>query len=78
MQNKPFPNYVNKYFWGDDLSGLSLENNENYILQTILNIGDQRAVKWLLLFRDRSFIKKKLSVLKLTPQSANFWNMYLS
>ena len=78
MSNQTLPEYVTKYFWGDDLSQLSLENNESYIVQTILNIGDQQAVKWLLSAVDRSSIINRLPQLNLTPQSANFWNIYLS
>ena len=78
MSNQTLPDYVTRYFWGDDLSQLSLENNESYIIQTILDIGDQQAVKWLLSTVNQSSIKEKLPQLKLTPLSANFWNIYLS
>lgn len=78
MQHQALPEYVSKYFWGDDLSQLSLENNENYILQTLLNVGDQKAIKWLLSSVDQVSIKEKLPRLKLTPQSAYFWTIYLS
>lgn len=78
MQNTAFPDFISRYFWGDNVSDLSLEKNENYILQTILDKGDQRAVSWLLAKFEKGKIKDKLSQLKLSPQSAKFWNLYLS
>lgn len=78
MPNVSLPTYVKKYFWGDNIEELSLENNNRYIIQTILNIGDLDAVKWLFFQVPREVVKEKLPQLKLTKQSANFWKIYLS
>ena len=78
MHISSIPDSVSKYFWGDNLSELSVEKNANYIIQTILNLGDQKAVKWLFSTFGEEMIKEKLSDLKLTPLSENFWNLYLS
>ncbi|PIZ65254.1 hypothetical protein COY14_02730 [Candidatus Roizmanbacteria bacterium CG_4_10_14_0_2_um_filter_36_9] len=78
MQHSSLPDFVSKYFWGDNLSELSLERNETYIIQTILNIGDQKAVSWLLSAIDKNKIKQRISLLKLTTPSSKFWNLFLS
>ena len=78
MQNSLLPDYVQKYFWGDNLSELSLKHNETYIVQTILNMGDQKAVSWLLSAIDKASIKQKIPQIKLTPPSSTFWNLYFS
>lgn len=71
------PPQVVKYFWGDDLQELSWPVHQAYITQTILEKDDLPAIKWLLQQSDRAAIKKQLSQLKLSPKSANFWQMYL-
>ena len=71
------PDYVKKYFWGDDLSQLNWENHQNYISKTILEKGDQEAVSWLLKIADRRQLKRQLPQFKLDPKSNNFWNLYL-
>lgn len=76
MHVSTFPDFVSKYFWGDDLSTLSLEKHKKYIVQTILDIGDQKAVSWLFSVVDRMYIKSKLSNLRLNPQSSRFWSLY--
>lgn len=78
MKDTSLPDYVAKYFWGDNLLQLSQGDNESYIIQTILDIGDQKAVKWLLSKLNRDSIKAKLPELNLSSKSANFWNIYLS
>lgn len=72
------PPYVTKYFWGDNIDELSLEKNQKYIIQTLLEIGDQQAIKWLLLTINRDGIKQLLSTIQLSKKSANFWNLYIS
>ncbi len=78
MQYAPLPDYVLQYFWGGDLSELSLQKHQNYIIQTILNIGDARAASWLLHQFGKEEIRERLPVLKLDPKSATFWRLYLS
>lgn len=78
MQNQFFPDYVAKYFWGDNLSELSMQEHADYISQTILDKGDIDAISWLFSHINKDVIRDKLSEYKLTPQSANFWSVYLS
>lgn len=72
------PDYVTKYFWGDDLTELSWEKHQKYIVQTLLNKGDGRASGWLLDQMDKSTLKNNLSNYKLDKRSANFWEFYLA
>lgn len=72
------PDYVTKYFWGDDLSDLSWEKHQKYIVQTILNKGDGKAAGWLLDTLDKNTLKASLNNYKLDKRSANFWKFYLA
>ena len=77
MDNQSFPSYVAQYFWGDDLTHLDLSKNKKYITQTLLEMGDRDALKWLFSTVDKETIKSLLPTLKLSKKSAHFWNIYL-
>lgn len=74
----PLPSAAKKYFWGDNLSQLNWPQHKKYIIQTLLDKGDEASLHWLFRKVTRSEGKKLLSSLKLTPKSANFWRLYLS
>jgi len=74
----PLPNFVSKYFWGDNLEELKWPNRKKYITKTILEKGDQKASSWLLKIAGKSSLKKQLNSLKLNDKSANFWKIYLA
>lgn len=78
MQNTHLPDYITKYFWGDDLSELDLQKHQDYISQTILDKGDTKAVAWLFSQMKKETIKQKLPKFKLSPKSKHFWEVYLS
>lgn len=78
MAQTKIPPFVLKYFWGDNLEELNLENNQTYIIQTVLEKGDIETVKWLFSVVNRGQIKKSLPNLKMDQKSTNFWNIYLS
>lgn len=72
------PPHITKYFWGDNISELDLQKNKTYIIQTILDKGDQNAIKWLFSTIDPRTIKDMLPSIRLDKKSAHFWNTYLS
>jgi len=52
------PGYVKKYFWGDDLKGLSWEKHRDYISKTILEKGDSKSLRWLLGQASKNYLMK--------------------
>ena len=80
MQQKlpVLPKYVTQYFWGDNLDELSWQNHQRYITQTLLEKGDEKAIKWLFSKTSGEKIKIMLPQLKLSKKSANFWSIYLN
>jgi histidinol-phosphate/aromatic aminotransferase/cobyric acid decarboxylase-like protein len=72
------PKHLHKYFWGDDLSELNWASHQQYIAQTILEKGDRQAARWLLQNIDRTQLLEQIKQMKLSPKSANFWQVYLS
>ena len=72
------PPQAKKYFWGDDLNQLNWQDHKKYIIQTLLNKGDEESVSWLLKKAGSKQIRAMLPQLKLDPKSKNFWKIYLS
>ena len=69
---------MKKYFWGDALRELNWGDHQKYIIQTLLEKGNEDAIHWLFKMTNRSEIKQLLPELKLSPKSANFWKIYLA
>ncbi len=78
MAHTSLPPFISKYFWGDDLHTLDLENHKTYIIQTILEKGDREAVRWLFATISVSTVKETVPKIRLSKKSAHFWNIYLS
>lgn len=77
MVNQPLPHYVTQYFWGDDLSQLDLEINQKYIIETLLEKGNDKALHWLFSKVEKQTIINYLPTLKLSKKSEHFWKIYL-
>lgn len=71
------PGSVTKYFWGDRLDDLDWEKHKEYITKTILEMGDEESVKWLIGRVDRDYLKRIVNEKRMDPKSKNFWNIYL-
>lgn len=78
MKQLQLPEFITHYFWGDDLHQLNLSKNRKYILQVLLERGNQKAISWLFSVIDKNTIKELLPTLKLSKKSAQFWNIYLT
>jgi hypothetical protein len=76
--NDTLPSQIKKYFWGDNLEELTWSKHQKYIIQTLLDKGDEKALKWLFTKVTRDEIQKMLPSLKLQSKSANFWQIYFS
>jgi len=78
MINRDLPASVRRYFWGDDLAQLSWDKHQKYITQTLLEKGDQSVISWLLQRINKRQLQTQLKQMKLSPKSANFWQVYFS
>jgi hypothetical protein len=72
------PTSLEKYFWGDNLSDIKWPNHRKYIIQTLLERGNSRAIEWLFDNVSKVQIMQMLPKLRLSQKSSNFWKMYLS
>jgi len=72
------PRSIKKYFWGDNLNDLKWPDHKKYIIQTLLEKGNDRAIKWLFNLTSKSQIIQLLPKFRLSKKSLNFWKTYLS
>ena len=72
------PPEVKIYFWGDRLNELNWEKQKAYIVSTLLEKGDLKALRWLFSTIKPTEVKSMLPSLKLTKKSENFWSIYFS
>jgi hypothetical protein len=66
------------FFWDSDPSKINLDKNSPYIIERILELGDERAVRWL--FKTFSLDDIKSTLLKsrrISKKSRNFWCIVL-
>jgi len=71
---KTLPQFLKKYFWDVDFSKLNKEIYASFVIERILEEGDEKAVKWMRDNFDLNQIKNVLYNSKnLSPKSANYW-----
>ncbi len=70
---------IKKYFWEVDIKRLNFEKYKEYIIERILEYGDEEAIKWLFKKYDKKTIKKIAFFSRsLMKKSKNFWKKILN
>lgn len=73
---KTLPQFLKKYFWDVDFSKLDKEIYGSFIVDRILEEGDEKAARWMRGNFDIAQIKNVLFNSKnLSPKSANYWQL---
>jgi hypothetical protein len=76
VTKKKLPSYLKKYFWDIDFAQLDYERHPRYVLERILELGDEKAVRWMVHNSPQTQIIEVLSESRnLSPKSANFWSL---
>jgi hypothetical protein len=66
-------------FWDSDPACLDLQENKEYIIERTLELGDDRAVRWLFSIYAQSVIKKVLAKSRrISRKSSNYWSLVLN
>ena len=69
---------LKKYFWDVDFDLLDLKKHKKFILERILELGNEKATRWM---KDNFTKEDILNVLKnsrrISKKSAAFWNLIL-
>lgn len=71
---KTMPESLKRYFWDIDFSKLSYEKRPRFVIERILEFGDESAVIWMVKsFSLSQIISAFTKSRQLTWKSANFW-----
>lgn len=70
---------IKKYFWDTDFQTLDLREHKQFILERILEMGDDAAVAWMREHFTREDILDALEhSRRISQKSRNYWNFILS
>lgn len=72
------PKQLWKYFWDVDPASLEPSRNFLFIIQRLLNQGDEKAVRWVRRNFNESQIRQTFEKMRdFNPRVANFWRIIL-
>ena len=65
-------------FWDVDPAKIDTKKNAQYVIERILDFGNDREVRWMLENYNKSTLKKIIANSRsLTPQSKSLWTLML-
>jgi len=65
-------------FWDTDPRKIDVKKNAQYIIERILDFGNDKEVKWLYYFYNKSLLKKVAAKSRsLRPETKNLWALLL-
>jgi len=70
--------HLHKYFWDVESRKLDIKKYKFYIIERLLEMGDDEAVKWL----NKNFQKSDFNEVlqksrRISDRSRNYWNLVL-
>lgn len=72
------PHYAHRYFWDVDPLQLDLERDHRFIIERLLEKGNDESVRWLQSQYTEEDLKKVVaSSNRLSPKSRNYWGLTL-
>jgi hypothetical protein len=75
---RELPHFLKKYFWDVDFNELQEDSYPQFIIERILERGDEETVNWLFQHFTKSEIKRTLRKRRgISPLSANYWSLIL-
>ena len=73
------PKTLHRYFWDTKPAALDPKQHQRYIIERLLELGDEEAVKWLFRQFKREEIKDVLTKSRqLSPKSRSYWELTLT
>jgi hypothetical protein len=65
-------------FWDANSNNIDAEKNAQYIIERILDFGNDGEVKWLYHFYDKTLLKSVVAKSRsLMPETKNLWTLLL-
>lgn len=65
-------------FWDTNPEKIDTDKNAQYIIERVLDFGNDSEVKWLYHFYDKSLLKSTVAKSRsIMPQTKNLWTLLL-
>lgn len=78
MKQIKLPKFLYRYFWESDVEALKSDENEKYIIERLLDRGNEKAISWLLKQYDKKTISEVVKHNReLSKKSLNYWIIVL-
>jgi hypothetical protein len=72
------PDHFRKYFWDCDFEKITMNGYPFFIIERLLNYGDEQILDWLLPQIDKAYLKKVIEHSRnLDKKTRNYWNILL-
>lgn len=72
------PAFLKKYFWDIDFAKLNPDKSPVYVIERLLEIGDDRTIRWLLATFNVNLVREVVMTSRvLSPETASFWSTIL-
>ena len=73
------PEFLSSLFWETDFSELRISENSEYIIERLIEYGDDRAITWLLSTFTREQIGSVVRASRrISPNTASLWAVVLN
>jgi len=78
MKSASLPRALHRYFWDTDTTKLKPQDYPQYVIQRLLEMGDDEAVRWVRKNFSENLIKKTVQKRRgFSPKTAQFWASFL-
>jgi hypothetical protein len=72
------PEFLERYFWEIDFAGLRFPEHQSYVIERVLEYGDDHAIRWL----KATFSPKTIAAVvrdsrRISKNTANLWALVL-
>lgn len=78
MTESPLPDFLKPYFWEIDFSRLRLPQRQTYVIERVLEYGDDQAIHWLKqTFSPETIADVVRNSRRISSNTANLWALVL-
>ena len=72
------PSFLKPYFWETDLACINQRRHQSYIIERVIEYGDDRAIHWLKTNFTPARIARVVKTSRtISPNTANLWALIL-
>lgn len=72
------PTELHRYFWDIDPKRLNVRRFRQFVIERILEFGDEKAIRWLRqTFGDDAIKEVVCKSRRISKRTANFWRLFL-